>query len=600
MSNTKNTSDKFSSIKSELESSKVRLTQIKTELNKFKSKSDVENKNEFLYLRDAELASYVDETGGIKFAEIDKPRIDYDPNPATCDADGKHKCLGLLLECSSTNRLIYSTNLSNLSWVNFHQISTVAEENILSPELKTSGNQVISIIDLPEDDFHLIRQRIFNGSKVDRTVSIFVKRVENAGTKDFAIWGLNGLQIAVFSRKDWSFISGKATHTNVEFYPHGWVRLSATYNYSNDDIYFGTSARKKSRYLGENKKQFYLYGPQLEDLSQATSYIPTNEKPRGRGGDIVGINNLFYNGYSTKLIHGHIDLTEQQIIALKSNSNQEKLWLVKSLADLSKQINRLTNIVADKSTSKELTSEISNRQESLETNLHKLGYNVERIVVLDVGAMGGINPIWNRAIEVGINAEFYMVEPDRQSFEDLYRSYPTLKCIPHALGNSNSEATIYLTSSRACSSLRKPNFALLNYYLVKSRFKVIKEEKINCYRYDYLVKHQNAPVPEFVKIDVQGFEYEVLEGFGEILNQVLAVELESHFYPIYQGQKLAVEVIQYLAKYGLVLRKIEPHGPFNGELVEANLFFTKRKNMISATAARKIDLWEFLFNIPQG
>ncbi|NEP05708.1 MAG: hypothetical protein F6K34_13275, partial [Okeania sp. SIO4D6] len=43
-----NTSDKFSSIKLELESSKVRLTQIKTELNRFKSKSDLENSNQLV------------------------------------------------------------------------------------------------------------------------------------------------------------------------------------------------------------------------------------------------------------------------------------------------------------------------------------------------------------------------------------------------------------------------------------------------------------------------------------------------------------------------------------------------------------------------
>jgi len=558
----------------------------------------VNNQNEFLYLRDAELASYVDEKGAIKFAELDTPRIDYDPNPATCDTDGKHKCLGLLVECASINRLIYSTNMTYFCWIKYHQISTVAEENILSPELTSGNNQVISIIDLPQDDFHLIRQRVINGSKIDRTISIFVKRVENAGTKDFAIWGLHGLQIAVFSRKDWSFISGKASHTNLEFYPHGWVRLSATYNYSNDDIYFGTSAGKNSRYLGENKKQFYLYGPQLEDLSQATSYIPTNEKPRQRGADLVGINNIFYNGYSAKSNQRHIALTKQQITDLKLNSSQEKSWWLKSIADVSKQIDKLTNIVAEPSV-KLLTSAVSLKPEILGDNLQKLAHNVEKIIVLDVGARGGVNPVWNKAIEVGIDVEFYLSEPDRQSFEDLRKIYPNLKCIPYALGNNNTEATLYLTSSPACSSLRKPNFAVLNSYPVKRMFNVVREEKVNCYRYDYLVKHENAPIPEFIKIDVQGFEYEVLEGFGEDLNQVLAVELESHFYPIYQGQKLAVEVIQYLEKYGLILRKIEPHGPFEGELVEANLFFTKRKSTIGTAMARKVSLWECLFNIPQ-
>ncbi|NES66307.1 MAG: hypothetical protein F6K24_14095, partial [Okeania sp. SIO2D1] len=170
------------------------------------------NLDEFILIRDAELASYINEKGLISFVPANTPRINRDPHP-NCIFDGKHKYLGLLIEYASTNRLIHSTDLTHESWIDFHNIARVAENEVLSPEGTSGNNKVISIIDLPKNDFHLINQRVINGSRKDRTVSIFVKRVDNGGTKDFAIWGLHGLQIAVFSRKDWSFISGKATNT---------------------------------------------------------------------------------------------------------------------------------------------------------------------------------------------------------------------------------------------------------------------------------------------------------------------------------------------------------------------------------------------------
>ncbi|MCG5060467.1 MAG: hypothetical protein KA714_21440 [Limnoraphis sp. WC205] len=260
---------------------------------------------ESIIIRQAELASYVDEKGLLKFAQSDFPRIDYNPNPNSRDVEGKHKCLGLLLEPSSTNRLLFSTNLMHPCWINAHLISKQVENDVISPEGTFGEGKVISILDLPGKDFHLIKQRISNPTLEDRTVSVFVKPVENGGSKDFAIWGFGGLQIAVFSRKDWSLISGTAIRTSIETYKNDWVRLSATYRATNNDIYFGTSQGSSSRYEGENQKQFYIYGPQLENLHHSTSYIPSQNISQKRNGDLLYLDSFCYNGelYDSEVNH---------------------------------------------------------------------------------------------------------------------------------------------------------------------------------------------------------------------------------------------------------------------------------------------------------
>jgi hypothetical protein len=96
-----------------------------------------------------------------------------------------------------------------------------------------------------------------------------------------------------------------------------------------------------------------------------------------------------------------------------------------------------------------------------------------------------------------------------------------------------------------------------------------------------------------VSIDVQGFEREVLEGFGQLLNTVLAVESEVHLKEFYRGETLFPDMLQFMEKRGFYLRHIQPQGPFEGELVEANAFWVRR-----GAEGVLIEFWERLNTLP--
>ncbi len=59
--------------------------------------------------------------------------------------------------------------------------------------------------------------------------------------------------------------------------------------------------------------------------------------------------------------------------------------------------------------------------------------------------------------------------------------------------------------------------------------------------------------PSLLKIDVQGYELQVLEGVGDLLGQVDVVYVEASFMELYGGQPLADEVIEALAAKGFRL-----------------------------------------------
>jgi len=85
-----------------------------------------------------------------------------------------------------------------------------------------------------------------------------------------------------------------------------------------------------------------------------------------------------------------------------------------------------------------------------------------------------------------------------------------------------------------------------------------------------------------LKIDVEGYEIEVLKGCGELLDLFAYVYLEASFIELNQGQPLADEVIEYLKCRGFRLR-----GVFNmsydkcGNGVQADFMFINTK-LISA------------------
>lgn len=96
-------------------------------------------------------------------------------------------------------------------------------------------------------------------------------------------------------------------------------------------------------------------------------------------------------------------------------------------------------------------------------------------------------------------------------------------------------------------------------------------------RLDALLDPSDLVEPALLKIDVQGHEYEVLEGSEEILGAFRQVVVEVSFVELYEDQKLAGDVTALLHDRGLTLS-----GVFNlrrarsGECLQADFLFERR------------------------
>ena len=78
---------------------------------------------------------------------------------------------------------------------------------------------------------------------------------------------------------------------------------------------------------------------------------------------------------------------------------------------------------------------------------------------------------------------------------------------------------------------------------------------VNTHRADEIA--DRVGVPDVVKIDVEGFELEVLRGFGELLNRDLLILFEHNLYRFEERQRPLDEVTQFLTACGFTLTTLD-------------------------------------------
>ena len=81
-----------------------------------------------------------------------------------------------------------------------------------------------------------------------------------------------------------------------------------------------------------------------------------------------------------------------------------------------------------------------------------------------------------------------------------------------------------------------------------------------------------------LKLDVQGFERDVLAGAGQTLPSVLALETELSMKQLYSGQALWRDMVDLIETHELGLHAVEEEfvDPRTGETLQLNGLFVRR------------------------
>ena len=167
----------------------------------------------------------------------------------------------------------------------------------------------------------------------------------------------------------------------------------------------------------------------------------------------------------------------------------------------------------------------------------------DKILLLDIGAAGGINKRWEI---ISDNLSTSLVEPNIENAKILEtKGYNVIKNCFYREGNK--ELILYETKDKYCSSLLQPNKYYLNKFFNTERFNIINKIKVNSTTIDKEFK--NSQIPNFIKIDTEGSELEILNGANLSLGNVMGIEIECVFNELRLSQPQFHEIKIFLEKY---------------------------------------------------
>jgi FkbM family methyltransferase len=184
---------------------------------------------------------------------------------------------------------------------------------------------------------------------------------------------------------------------------------------------------------------------------------------------------------------------------------------------------------------------------------------------IDVGARGGVHKI----VEALAGATAVLAfEPDKEECERMIREmaagsrWATYAIEPTALAGEKGTAQLYVLSSAVNSSLLPPNPEFVKRYSMAG-FDVVKTISLPTSTLDDVLfgtRREADYWGEFIKIDTQGTELEILQGAQRTLEErTVALLVEVEFFEMYQGEKLFSEVEQWLRTFGFSFYGFDIH-----------------------------------------
>ena len=146
-------------------------------------------------------------------------------------------------------------------------------------------------------------------------------------------------------------------------------------------------------------------------------------------------------------------------------------------------------------------------------------------------------------------------ELDDQECQRLNRIHPQRHAFHStAVGRQEGTRTLYVTHNPACSSLFEPNQEFLGPFLESTSLKVERIDQVNTVDLDSYLARVGVTQIDFLQLDVQGAELDVLHGCPSLLQTgVLGVRVEVEFSPMYRSQPLFGDVDAYLRSFGFTL-----------------------------------------------
>ena len=196
-----------------------------------------------------------------------------------------------------------------------------------------------------------------------------------------------------------------------------------------------------------------------------------------------------------------------------------------------------------------------------------------KIIALDVGAQGGFNSDNFFSKKYNLFFEEILVEPIESEVDKLMSKFVLKK----GLWSKKGKRKLYILDNRlGSSSMYEPNELNFDLHGIKQKdfdnYKVTRTTEIECDTIDSQLSELNIKNLDYLKIDTQGAELEILKGLGNY--RPLLMKVEVHFFSMYKDVPSWHNLINHLSGLNYVLIDLKDIGGHGSRIpAEADMIF---------------------------
>jgi FkbM family methyltransferase len=173
------------------------------------------------------------------------------------------------------------------------------------------------------------------------------------------------------------------------------------------------------------------------------------------------------------------------------------------------------------------------------------------LVVYDIGAANGTTAkCFAKLKQISSIHAFEPIPASYQELAAVSRQFVKIECYQVAMGNITGEKTLYLNNFVNASSLLSPSNLLQKEVIGVN---ITDKIQIQVVRLDEYVREKSLPIPHLIKIDVQGYEKEVIAGGIDTISKAKYCFMEMSFQSLYDGSPLFGDVYPIMVDLGFRL-----------------------------------------------
>ena len=205
---------------------------------------------------------------------------------------------------------------------------------------------------------------------------------------------------------------------------------------------------------------------------------------------------------------------------------------------------------------------------------HKSILKKKFATIVDIGANKGQFALASRFYTDAKIISFEPLKSPAEIFKAVFKDDQNISLFQNAVGPKKISSTINVCYDNDSSSLLE--VGKLQKLIFNS--KLVSTEAIKIAPLEDVIDESSISGPALLKIDVQGFEDNVIDGCASIIHKFDYIYCECSFVELYKAQTLASEIVNKLDSLGFAMNDVQNIYYWKGNAIQADLLF-KNKSM---------------------